>query len=50
MHVRHLQHGSHWYAVKVASKLVAKNGGGVISMSWGDPEASTDLSLRQTFH
>jgi len=27
-----------WQAVKVASELVAKNGGGVISMSWGDPE------------
>ena len=29
----------YWYAVTVASKLVAKNGGGVISMSWGDAEA-----------
>jgi kumamolisin len=27
-----------WQAVMVASKLVAQNGGGVISMSWGDPE------------
>ncbi len=27
-----------WQAVRVASNLVAQNGGGVISMSWGDPE------------
>ena len=27
-----------WQAVTVASKLVAQNGGGVISMSWGDGE------------
>jgi len=27
-----------WNAVTVASKLVAENGGGVISMSWGDAE------------
>jgi subtilase family serine protease len=27
-----------WQAVRVASELVAKNGGGVVSMSWGDPE------------
>jgi subtilase family serine protease len=27
-----------WQAVKVASELVAKHGGGVISMSWGIPE------------
>jgi kumamolisin len=27
-----------WQAVRVASKLVAENGGGVISMSWGDAE------------
>ena len=27
-----------WEAVKVASNLVAQNGGGVISMSWGDAE------------
>jgi subtilase family serine protease len=29
-----------WEAVKVASNLVAQNGGGVISMSWGIPEWS----------
>ena len=28
----------YWQAVTLASQLVAKNGGGVISMSWGDPE------------
>jgi kumamolisin len=27
-----------WQAVRVASNLVAQNGGGVISMSWGDAE------------
>jgi subtilase family serine protease len=27
-----------WKAVEVAGKLVAENGGGVISMSWGDSE------------
>ena len=27
-----------WQAVKVAGELVAQNGGGVISMSWGDSE------------
>jgi len=39
----------YWDAVTVASKLVAKNGGGVISMSWGDPEASTDLRYDKLF-
>src|SRR5580658_1875628 len=27
-----------WAAVLLGAKLVAENGGGVISMSWGDPE------------
>src|SRR5271163_4610756 len=27
-----------WAAVKLAAKLVAENGGGVVSMSWGDAE------------
>jgi subtilase family serine protease len=31
-----------WYAVTVAAKLVAQNGGGVISMSWGDAEWPTE--------
>jgi subtilase family serine protease len=39
----------YWYAVTVASKLVAKNGGGVISMSWGDAEASYDLKYDKLF-
>jgi len=39
----------YWYAVTVASKLVAKNGGGVISMSWGDNEASYDLKYDKLF-
>jgi len=39
----------YWYAVTVASKLVAQNGGGVISMSWGDPEASYDLRYDKLF-
>ena len=32
----------YWLAVDVASKLVAGNGGGVISMSWGDSEWATE--------
>ena len=39
----------YWYAVTVASKLVAENGGGVISMSWGDAEASYDLRYDKLF-
>jgi kumamolisin len=39
----------YWDAVTVASKLVAKNGGGVISMSWGDSEASYDLKYDKLF-
>jgi kumamolisin len=39
----------YWYAVTVASKLVAKNGGGVISMSWGDREASYDPNYDKLF-
>jgi kumamolisin len=38
-----------WQAVKVAGDLVAKNGGGVISMSWGDPEVHSDLSHDKLF-
>src|SRR6202035_4146520 len=36
-------------AVTVASKLVAENGGGVISMSWGDAEAAYDLKYDKLF-
>ena len=39
----------YWYAVTVASKLVAKNGGGVISMSLGDAEISYDLNYDKLF-
>jgi len=31
-----------WQAVHVAGSLVAQNGGGVVSMSWGIPEYSTE--------
>ncbi len=31
-----------WDAVSLAAKLVAEAGGGVVSMSWGDPEWSTE--------
>ena len=39
----------YWDAVTVASKLVAQNGGGVISMSWGDAEASYDTKYDKLF-
>jgi kumamolisin len=32
-----------WQAVEVAGKLVSENGGGVVSMSWGDPEVSNEM-------
>ncbi len=38
-----------WQAVTVASKLVAKNGGGVISMSWGDPELANEAEFEKYF-
>ncbi|HXM61920.1 MAG TPA: S8 family serine peptidase [Terriglobales bacterium] len=38
-----------WQAVTVASKLVAENGGGVISMSWGDGEISDENDLNKYF-
>lgn len=39
----------YWDAVTVASKVVAQNGGGVISMSWGDGEASYDTKYDKLF-
>lgn len=39
----------YWDAVTVASKLVAQNGGGVISMSWGDPEISNEANFDKYF-
>jgi kumamolisin len=38
-----------WQAVKVAGDLVAKNGGGVISMSWGDPEWANERKYDHYF-
>jgi len=38
-----------WNAVRVASRLVAENGGGVISMSWGDPEWSGEQNYDDVF-
>ncbi len=38
-----------WHAVTVASELVAKNGGGVISMSWGDAEISNENNFNKYF-
>lgn len=34
-----------WQAIQLAAQLVAKNGGGVISMSFGDAEIATERSL-----
>jgi subtilase family serine protease len=39
----------YWYAIKVAGELVAKNGGGVISMSFGDPEISNEADFDKYF-
>ena len=36
-------------AVQYAAKLVAAAGGGVVSMSWGDPEVSQELSWDKYF-
>ena len=38
-----------WEAVKVASDLVAKSGGGVISMSWGDAEWAQERQFDHFF-
>jgi kumamolisin len=38
-----------WAAVKLAAKLVAENGGGVVSMSWGDPEVKQEKSWDKYF-
>jgi kumamolisin len=38
-----------WQAVQLAGNLVAKNGGGVISMSWGDPEIAQEASFDKYF-
>jgi kumamolisin len=38
-----------WEAVKVASNLVAQHGGGVVSMSWGDPEWAQERNFDHFF-
>ena len=38
-----------WQAVTVAAKLVAENGGGVISMSWGDSEWADEVKYDHYF-
>jgi kumamolisin len=38
-----------WGAVQLAAELVAEAGGGVVSMSWGDPEVSEELSWDKYF-
>lgn len=38
-----------WDAVSLAAKLVAEAGGGVVSMSWGDPEWSTETEEDHLF-
>lgn len=38
-----------WAGVQLAAKLVAEAGGGVVSMSWGDPEVSEELSWDKYF-
>src|SRR5580658_10392135 len=38
-----------WTAVELAAQLVAEAGGGVVSMSWGDPEVSQELSWDRYF-
>jgi kumamolisin len=38
-----------WQAVAVAGKLVAENGGGVVSMSWGIPEFPSEVDYDKYF-
>jgi subtilase family serine protease len=38
-----------WAAVKLAASLVAKAGGGVVSMSWGDPEVKQEKNWDKYF-
>jgi len=38
-----------WHAVRVASELVAQNGGGTISMSWGIPEWAGETEYDKNF-
>ena len=38
-----------WDAVTLGAKLVAENGGGVVSMSWGDPEVKNEKKFDKYF-
>lgn len=38
-----------WAAVTLAANLVAKAGGGVVSMSWGDPEVKKEINWDKYF-
>lgn len=38
-----------WQAVRVAGRLVAENGGGVVSMSWGIPEWKGEKNFDRNF-
>jgi kumamolisin len=38
-----------WTAVQLAANLVAKAGGGVVSMSWGDPEVKEEVQWDRYF-
>src|SRR4029077_16608445 len=38
-----------WAAVQLAASLVAKAGGGVVSMSWGDPEVAKEINWDKFF-
>jgi kumamolisin len=38
-----------WQAVRVAGRLVAENGGGVVSMSWGIPEWKGEKNFDKNF-
>jgi kumamolisin len=38
-----------WGAVQLAAKIVAANGGGVVSMSWGDPEVAKEIGWDKYF-
>jgi kumamolisin len=38
-----------WAAIQLAAKLVAENGGGVVSMSFGDPEVAQETSFDKYF-
>jgi kumamolisin len=38
-----------WEAVQLGAKFVAENGGGVVSMSWGDPEVAEETTFDEHF-